>query len=208
MKRSNLLRVSWNVMVLFAGLTFLPLLLNAQDKGTFKDLRDGRDYNWVKIGPQVWMAENLKFKVSAASWAYNNDSANEVKFGLLYTWKAAQAACPKGWHLPSDKEWGLLVQTLGGSSQAGLKMQSMDTVGKGHGTAGAPAPGALSSLLGGVRHPDGSCIGLNFWGGCWSSGKINDTVGSNVLFAKGSREIAVSSNDKAAGFTVRCVKNK
>lgn len=196
----------WNVMVLFASLFFMPMLLNAQSKGTFKDSRDGNVYNWVKIGAQTWMTENLKFSVPDGSWAYNNDSVNLPTYGRLYSWKAAQTACPKGWHLPSDKEWDAVIKTLGGSTEAGLKMQSMDTIGKGPSTAGSAAPGAYSSLLSGIRHPDGSCIGINYWGGCWSSGKINDTIATNVLFAHGTKDMGVSSNDKKSGFSVRCVK--
>jgi uncharacterized protein (TIGR02145 family) len=203
MSRSN---GAWYAMAMFVGLVVLPAFLVAQDKGTFKDIRDGRDYRWMKIGPQVWMTENLRYNVPAASWAYNNDTVSEAKFGLLYTWKAAQTACPRGWHLPSDKDWSVLIQSLGGNGEAGLKMQSLDTAGRVNASDGIHPAGFVSSLLGGVRHPDGSCIGINTWGGCWSSGKVNDTVANNVLFAHGAKEMSVSSNDKNAGFSVRCVK--
>jgi len=198
----------WNAMVIFVSLTCLPMLVNAQNKGTFKDIRDGHEYHWVKIGNQAWMADNLSYNVPVGSWAYNNDSAHEVNFGRLYSWKAAQTACPKGWHLPSDKEWSALIQTLGGSSQAGLNMQNMDTIGKPRSKAGVVAPGSISTLLSGIRHPDGSCIGINYWGGCWSSGKVNDTVANNVLFAHGTKDLGLSTNDKNSGFSVRCVRNK
>jgi uncharacterized protein (TIGR02145 family) len=201
MKKLNLMYCLRSTGILFLCLSLLPQLLIGQDKGTFKDIRDGNVYNWAKIGAQTWMITNLKYKVPAASWAFNNDSANEVNFGRLYTWKAAQTACPKGWHLPSDKEWGVLIQSLGGSNEAGLKLQAMDTI-------KSQAPAVASSLLSGVRHADGTCIGLNSWGGCWSSGKINDTVASNVLFAHGTKGMGVSSNDKNSGFSVRCIKTK
>ena len=196
------------LVLIFVSFSLIPILLNAQDKTTFTDSRDGQVYNWVKIGNQTWMTENLKYNVPAASWVYSGDSVNESNFGRLYTWKAAQTACMKGWHLPSDKEWGILIESLGGNSIAGQKMQSLDTIGKTHGPDGKPITDAKSALLGGVRHPDGSFTGLNFWGGCWSSGKVNDTVASNVLFAHGTKDMGVSSNDKNAGFSVRCIRNK
>ncbi len=196
------------MFALFVSLTFSPLFLSAQEKGTFKDLRDGRDYNWIKFGNQTWMSENLRYNVPAASWSYNNDSVNEAKFGILYTWKAAQTACPKGWHLPTDKDWGVLIQFLGGNGEAGQKLQALEMESVNNDGEQIPSAGKGSSLLGGVRHPDGSCIGLNFWGGCWSAGKVNDTIGINYLFARKTKEMSASSNDKAAGFTVRCMKNK
>ncbi|MCX6268023.1 MAG: hypothetical protein NTW16_11790 [Bacteroidetes bacterium] len=204
MKKSLLIRRFLFTSSLLISLS-LPMLLDAQDKGTVKDIRDGHTYNWVKIGAQSWMTENLDFNAQGGSWACNNDSADEVNFGRLYSWKAAQTACPKGWHVPSDKEWGVLMRTL--NSDPGLKMQSMDTIGKGPGKTGK-APASLSSLLSGVRHPDGSFSGLNLWGGCWTSSKVNDTVATNVLFARGAKEISVSTNDKNTGFSVRCMKVK
>ena len=33
---------------------------------------------------------------------------NYSEYGVLYNWKAAQTACPAGWHLPSDAEWSQL----------------------------------------------------------------------------------------------------
>jgi uncharacterized protein (TIGR02145 family) len=206
MKKSNLFQRIAIVPTLLIALLFLPLLLNAQEKGIFTDNRDGRSYHWIKMGSQVWMTENLVFKAVPGSWVYNNDSVNEVNFGRLYSWKAAQTACPKGWHLPSEKEWNAFLQALGGSSVAGLKIQEMDTIGD---IVKGIAPLSYTPrLLCGVRHPDGTCSGINYWGGCWTSGKVNDTVATNVLFVRNTKEVGFSTNDKNSGFLVRCVRNK
>ncbi|MEI7896340.1 MAG: FISUMP domain-containing protein [bacterium] len=203
MKNASTARGLSVAIAVIVTLSFLPMLINAQTKGTFTDPRDKQVYNWAKVGNQTWMTQNLKYNVAAASWAYNNDSVNLNNYGRLYTWKAAQVACPKGWHLPTDKDWSVIIESLGGGGEAGLKMQAMDTIGK-----GPAAPGANSGLLGGVRHPDGSCIGLNFWGGCWSAGKVNDSVANNILFAHATKDMGLSTNDKKAGFSVRCIKTK
>lgn len=103
---------------------------NAQDPNstlsTFTDPRDGQTYNIVQIGNQTWFAENLNYQTSN-SWCYDDLSSNCDTYGRLYTWDAAQTACPNGWHLPSENEWSELINYLGGAGMAGGKMKSLNT---------------------------------------------------------------------------------
>jgi uncharacterized protein (TIGR02145 family) len=207
MKSSNTLKNIFAGIYLVCLLTFIPVGLSAQETGTFTDPRDGRVYHWLKEGKQTWMAENLKFVDNAGSWAYNNDDSVHVpKYGRLYDWKSAVKACPKGWHLPSEKEWNTLIAFLG-SDVAGLAMQAMDTIGNTtHPKGKTVDKQGFSSLLSGIRYPDGRFLNVTFWGGCWSSTSVNDSTAVNLLFVRKSGSIGVSTNDKKAGFSVRCVK--
>jgi len=52
-------------------------------------------------------------------YGYNGESVEDVKatyndktYGVLYTWYAAQTACPAGWHLPTEEEWEQQAQYI------------------------------------------------------------------------------------------------
>lgn len=103
-----------NSILPFLVLIFI-LLINCEkekdnpDYGIFRDTRDNREYNWVLIGNQVWMAENLAYlpAVSPSSvgsdtipyyyvYGYEGDNVEEAKasehysdYGVLYNWSAA-----------------------------------------------------------------------------------------------------------------------
>jgi uncharacterized protein (TIGR02145 family) len=109
-----------NIAVLLA---LFSMTVFAQLKGSFTDSRDGKVYKTVKIGKQTWMAENLNYAVTGSE-CYNNSISNCNKYGRLYDWETAMKACPRGWHLPSHKEWTALMKFAGGKEKAGTKLKA------------------------------------------------------------------------------------
>jgi len=113
------------------------ILLDAGLNGVVVDI-DGNAYKTIKIGTQVWMAQNLRTKryndgtvipkvTDNTAWAalttpaycwYNNDSTLNAKiYGALYNYYTVADTnslnvCPTGWHVPSDAEWIVLSDFL------------------------------------------------------------------------------------------------
>jgi uncharacterized protein (TIGR02145 family) len=121
---ANIMKTSL-LFLLFACST---IFIHAQEKQeSFTDTRDNHSYETIKIGEQIWFAENLSYDSGEGATYYDNNPKNGKKYGMLYTYKAALDACPACWHLPSEVEWDILIAHLGGSALAGGRMKSKKT---------------------------------------------------------------------------------
>ncbi|EJF55155.1 hypothetical protein SapgrDRAFT_3519 [Saprospira grandis DSM 2844] len=96
----------------FLALGLLSSCKTANNAGSFTDTRDGQSYKTVKVGGNLWMAENLRFEHAEAQPYGKNESKKSE--GLLYSLSGARNACPEGWHLPSVTEWEFLLKRAGG----------------------------------------------------------------------------------------------
>jgi uncharacterized protein (TIGR02145 family) len=197
---------------------------------------NGNNYPVVKIGTQIWMAENLKtskfndnntvipyitdtstwpkLKTPAYCW-YDNDTANSV-YGALYNWYTVDMAgnggkkvCPKGWHVPTDAEWTILTDYLGGLNVAGGKMKETGTLHWKEPNTGAGNESGFTALPSGIRgYIDGNFMfgsnGLSFW----STSPYNDTkVWYRFLSHDGAYAGRESDAEKWLGFAIRCIKD-
>jgi uncharacterized protein (TIGR02145 family) len=176
----------------------------AQVKDTFTDPRDGRVYESVKIGNQVWMAENLQYKTKK-SWCYGDLKENCKTYGRLYMWEASLKACPPGWHLPSYNDWMTLINHLGGTEYCGGKMKAISKLWRNQSTTDNNQSG-FSALPGGKIFNYNAYRNLGYYGYYWTA--TDYLEGAWFLTLSCSENLVLfSTYDSSAGFSVRCVKD-
>ena len=193
--------------------------------GAFTDARDGETYRTVKIGNQVWMAENLRFKAEN-SYAAGNEESNVKEYGRLYTWTSAlnisseykeqspakdiemyrkikadnyQGIAPEGWHIPSLKEWETLMANLPAKSN-GTELRSECAWQK-------PGTDTLGffALPAGYRFDNGSFCQFGKRARFWSKDEYGSSNAYRLSLTEDSMDIEGVYRSDA--ISVRCVKN-
>ena len=202
--------------------------------GELLDDRDGQTYKTVKIGDQVWMAENLNFETDE-SVCYHDSVEYCDKYGRLYTWAAAmdsagtwstngkgcgygntcsvastgsatlvRGVCPEGWHLPTKTEWETLFNAVGGESTAGKVLKS--TSGWDDNGNGTDAF-SFSALPAGFRYYNGSYYGEGDNADFWSSTESLSNYAYYMLLDCDDVNAGLYYDYKNHGFSVRCLKD-
>ena len=192
--------------------------------------------NEIKIGTQIWTTKNLDVStyrngdaipqvqdeeewknLSTGAWCnYENEAANGTKYGKLYNWHAVndpRGLAPKGYHIPTDEEWSILTDYLGGEEEAGAKMKSNTW----HETANDEGKGTNESgfagLAGGYRSYDGDFSSIFEFGYSWSSSEDSSNIYSEGNDAwsrrleRSYRHVYKDCDNKLYGFSVRCIKD-
>ncbi len=180
-----------------------------------------KTYNTVQIGEQCWLKENLNIGTMIArnsindnqtdnntieKFCFDNDEKNCDANGGLYQWNEAmqyittegsQGLCPAGWHVPTQSDFDILINTVGGSGNA------LKALGQG---AGTNTSGFTALLAGHRDHNDGLSHAQGddtiFWGSSESNGE-----GNSIDLYKNSNSIFSSNYHKEHGFSIRCVKD-
>ncbi len=161
--------------------------------------------------PEAWS------KLTTGAWCYyDNDPANNKKYGKLYNWYAVndpRGLAPEGWHIPSNEEWTAMSNGLGGDKVAGGKMKE---TGFSHWLSpneDATNTSSFNGLPGGWRHYSFSggsegffYIGIyGFW---WSSTQSPSTASACYRTLYNTTGTTDEKYDnKRYGFSVRCIKD-
>lgn len=190
---------------------------------------EGNNYKSVKIGNQVWMAENLKstkyndntsipLVSDNTTWStlstpgycwYNNDEAtNKSIYGAMYNWYAVNTGklCPTGWHVPTNTEWTTLITYLGGVDIAGGKLKET-------GTSHWLSPNTstnesgFTGLPGGYRVYAGNFNVIGDFGCWWTSTEIDGPSANYVSLRYFANYVNRFGSGKEGGFSVRCLRD-
>ncbi|GEM_PF-1068961 len=203
------------------------LCLGCDTVSVLQDI-DGNTYETVKIGPRLWMAENLKVTKlndgtpipeikDAGTWAesttmgycwYDNDSiAYANPYGALYNYYTVDTKklCPTGWHVANDDDWNILLILYGGSSKVtGGALKEEGTKHWTEPNTGATNQSGLTLLPGGFRIYNGGFAQLRTWGCYW---RIEDKVIFNVLHYD-SEGYSGNYYSENGGASIRCVLDR
>lgn len=184
----------------------------------------------VTIGNQVWMKKNLDVtafnngetimeaktkeewdragREGKPAWCYyENNPGNGKKFGKLYNWyavKSTKGLCPKGWHIPTDKEWSTMVDKIGGKDVAGKKVKT--TSGWKAGTNGNNSAG-LSIVPGGYRDNETTFTNNGVTGYYWSSSEYLKVNAWSRTFTYNNDYAVRYVYYKEDGLSCRCIKD-
>jgi uncharacterized protein (TIGR02145 family) len=191
---------------------------------------EGNLYKTIQIGNQIWMAENLKATkyndnteipliTDLAAWAtlstpgfcwYNNDSASyNATFGLLYNWFTVNTnkICPSGWHVPSNSEWTILTDYLGGELIAGGKLKETGLAHWSNPNAGATNEVGFNALPGGWNYYNGAYWDFGLVGNWWCFTELNGSYAwARRMYYHGSN-INGLNVIKRNGFSIRCLRD-
>jgi uncharacterized protein (TIGR02145 family) len=192
--------------------------------------QEGNTYATIVIGTQEWMAENLRTTkyangdiipnitdngewadLTTGAWAhYHNNNLYEIPRGKLYNGHTiidSRKICPVGWHVPTDEDWSIIVDNLGGEVEAGGKMKSTGTQFWEIPNSDATNESGFSGLPGGARYNGGYFAGLNREGYWWSSSNydVERNWARLLYYALGTVERYAES--KQNGFFIRCLKD-
>ena len=202
--------------------------------GEMTDSRDGQVYKTVKIGEQVWMAQNLNYE-AATSYCYNDSAEYCEKYGRLYTWAASvdksekecglgnecnlasgniRGICPDGWYLPSEDDFETLIDAVGGKKGASTKLKSLSGWRDDDGVSGngTDAFGFSALPVGvGMQGFYGEGYNTHFWGSteCGSASAADKGYSCASIMSLEYDDVDVSLRSYAAKdfrFSVRCIK--
>jgi uncharacterized protein (TIGR02145 family) len=152
-------------------------------------------------------------KERKSAWCYyenrriQDDPIHGQDYGKLYNWFAVndpRGLAPEGWHIPSDDEWTVLTNALGGVEVAGNKLKSTSSwKNNGNGTNES----GFNGLPGGFRDPNGVFDVIGGYGAWWSSSQATTNMVWQRFIVEDFDSVNRFFNVLGHGSSVRCLRD-
>lgn len=189
-------------MFLFA---FTIIACGEKREETKNEVEENTILNTVKIGNQIWTAENLNVKTDSGSWCYDNDESKADIYGRLYNWETAKKLCPEGFRLPTLQDWNNLINFYGTYDVVAEKLKSTNYWHESN--VGNEDPNSLKGLPGGLFNGSENFFGEKFSGYFWTDTQAGETHAVYINLDYDKTEVLQDQQKKSYGFSVRYIKN-
>jgi uncharacterized protein (TIGR02145 family) len=155
---------------------------------------------------KLWTTANVAVHAEP-SFCYDDSEDNCRRYGRLYTWTSAQAACRAlgdGWRLPTNEDWRQL-----GKQYGGLRQESADLGQAAYTALRAGGSSGFDAVLGGGRtDQSGEYLRLEAHGFYWTASESGPDRAWFYNFGKGGQSFGRHENgEKLRAFSVRCLKD-
>jgi uncharacterized protein (TIGR02145 family) len=208
----------------------LPTFVDIRDNEVYSTVLIGTQC-WMKENlryiPFISSINNYESVPKYYVYGYTGNNLNEAKthqnyhlFGVLYNWKSAlnglensttvpscvQGNCPKGWHVPSQNEFIILSDFMGGSIIAGKALKSnylwVDT-------SNSSNTSFFSALPGGkiVNNTFSELLNNGYFWTCTSLSTYYNHLAYNLNSSSISLDYLYEGANSSS-FSLRCLKNE
>ena len=205
-------------------ISFTTLKPFPESGSTVQDI-DNNTYHPIIIGRQVWLIENLRTKHynngdpiiqaddnydDGGCWDFNDNTELTNIYGKLYNFYAitdARGVCPVGYRIPTEEDWIILADYLGGNSIAGGKLKHTGQDYWKSPNIGATNESGFSAYGAGFREMDGTYQAFGNTCYFWSSTAPTTSLQASI-FGLNNEAITCGINSvgsKLAGLSVRCI---
>jgi uncharacterized protein (TIGR02145 family) len=212
-------------------LLLILISCNKDDKSTspVKDV-EGNSYKTVRIGNQVWTAENLKttkyndgtdiplitdttawrnLTTPGYCWYNNEESKYKDTYGALYNAFTIKSGdlCPAGWHVPTMDEIQQLREFLVDTLNGGGNLKEAGTAHWLTPNTGADNSSGFTALAAGIRYFEGTYSSILDFTGIWSASEVDSNEEWYLSLYYDDAIVNMNHTSRNQGLSVRCVKD-
>ncbi len=196
--------------------------------------QDGNIFKTAYVGSQRWMAQDLNVTHFSngdpiqgilyrepEKWIASKDAAYTImisgSYYKVYNWHTIadnRNVCPSGWHVPSEAEWDILVDFLGGTEIAGGKLKAIKDERSNNYLWNNPNKNDINEFnfssepndyrdgWGEVHYNDGTNAIY------WIKTNLNSSnSGKSAIISNDASKLTIGSANAHSGLAIRCIKD-